>query len=72
MTSKELTHPTEKPIELLKLFIKNNSDEGDLVFDGFAGSGTTGVACKKLGRNFIGCELDESYCKIANDRIEKE
>ena len=72
VTSKELTHPTEKPIELLKLFIKNNSDINDLVFDGFAGSGTTGVACKELGRNFIGCELDESYCKIANDRIEKE
>lgn len=72
VTSKDLTHPTEKPIELLKLFIKNNSDINDLVFDGFAGSGTTGVACKELGRNFIGCELDESYYKIAKDRIEKE
>ena len=71
VTSKELTHPTEKPIELLKLFIKNNSDINDLVFDGFAGSGTTGVACRELGRRFIGCELDENYCKIANNRIEK-
>ena len=72
VSSKDLMHPTEKPIELLKLFIKNNSDEGGLVFDGFVGSGTTGVACKELGRNFIGCELDENYYKIANDRIEKE
>ena len=71
VSSKDLTHPTEKPIELLKLFIKNNSDDDDVVFDGFAGSGTTGVACKELGRRFIGCELDENYCKIANDRIEK-
>ena len=71
VSSKDLMHPTEKPIELLKLFIKNNSDEGDLVFDGFTGSGTTGIACKELGRKFIGCELDENYCKVANDRIEK-
>ena len=71
VTSKELAHPTEKPIELLKLFIKNNSDVNDLVFDGFAGSGTTGIACKELERSFIGCELDKNYCDIANNRIEK-
>ena len=63
--SSKLTHPTEKPIGLLKLFIKNNSDKGDIVFDGFAGSGTTGVACKEC------CELDENYCKIANERIKE-
>ena len=67
--SSALTHPTEKPVDLIKVLIKNNSDKGDIVFDGFAGSGTTGVACKCLDRNFIGCELDEAYCKIANERI---
>lgn len=64
-------HPTQKPLELIKRLILASSNEGDLVFDGFAGSGTTGVACKELGRNFIGCELDENYCKIANERIKE-
>lgn len=65
-------HPTQKPLELIKKLVLASSNRGDLVFDGFAGSGTTGVACKKLGRRFIGCELDENYCKIANDRIDEE
>jgi DNA modification methylase len=47
----------------------NNTNEGDLVLDNCAGSGTTGVACKNLNRNFIGIELDPKYFKIAEKRI---
>ncbi len=52
-------HPTQKPVPLMEYLIKTYTNEGDTVFDGFMGSGTTGVACKNLNRNFIGCELDE-------------
>ena len=62
-------HPTEKPVDLLELFIKNSSDENAVVFDGFMGSGSTGVACVNTNRNFIGIELDENYFKIAKERI---
>ena len=63
-------HPTEKPVDLLELFIKNSSDENAVVFDGFMGSGSTGVACVNTGRNFIGMELDPGYFEIAKKRIE--
>ena len=63
-------HPTEKPVDLLELFIKNSSDESAVVFDGFMGSGSTGVACVNTNRNFIGIELDEGYFQIAKQRIE--
>jgi len=62
-------HPTQKPVALLEDLIKTFSNEGDLVVDLTMGSGTTGVACKNTGRNFIGIELDEGYFKIAQDRI---
>lgn len=65
-------HPTEKPTELLEFYIKNSSNSGDVVLDPFMGSGSTGVACVKTGRNFIGIELDEKYFNIAKERIEKE
>jgi site-specific DNA-methyltransferase (adenine-specific) len=68
--SLKLTHPTEKPIVLLSIFIKNNSDEGDVVFDGFAGTGSTLVASARLNRNFIGFEIEPEYVKIANQRLE--
>lgn len=58
-------HPTQKPIDLLEVLIKTSSKEGDVVFDGFMGSGSTGVACLKNNRNFIGVELDEKYFEIA-------
>ena len=64
-------HPSEKPIKLMKILIKNSTNEQDKVLDPFMGSGTTGVACKELNRNFIGIELDEKYFKIAKERIEK-
>jgi site-specific DNA-methyltransferase (adenine-specific) len=50
--------------------IKNFSKENDIVLDPFMGSGTTGVACKNLNRDFIGIELDQEYFKIAKERIE--
>ena len=64
-------HPTEKPINLMKLYIENSSNEGDLVLDPFMGAGSTGIACKELNRNFIGIELDKQYFNIAKKRIEE-
>ena len=65
----ERKHPTEKPIGLMKWVIENYTKIGDTVFDPFMGSGTTGVACEMLGRNFIGCEIDPKYFTIAEKRI---
>ena len=62
-------HPTEKPIELMKFYISNSSSKGQTVLDPFMGSGSVGSACKELGRNFIGIEIDEEYYKIAKERI---
>ena len=62
-------HPSEKPIKLMEILIKNSSDEKDIVLDPFLGSGTTGVACVNTNRNFIGIELDEKYFNIAKERI---
>lgn len=62
-------HPTEKPVELMELYIKNSTKENDVVLDLFMGSGSTGVACINTNRNFIGIELDENYYRIACERI---
>ena len=62
-------HPTVKPIKLMEYLVNLVSKPGHTVLDPFAGSGTTGIACKKLNRNFIGIERDEEYCKIAEARI---
>lgn len=62
-------HPTEKPIELMRWCIELTTQPGDTVFDPFMGSGTTGVSCMQLGRNFIGCEIDQAYFAIAERRI---
>lgn len=62
-------HPTQKPVALFEYLIKTYTNEGDLVLDNCMGSGTTGVACKNLNRNFIGIELDPEYFKIAEKRI---
>lgn len=67
---KDYYHPTQKPVSLLKFLIKSYTDENDTVLDNCMGSGSTGVACKSLKRNFIGFELDEKYFKIAKERIE--
>jgi site-specific DNA-methyltransferase (adenine-specific) len=69
---KKLTkHPTEKNLELIKRFINISSNKDDLILDCFAGSGTTGVACLELGRNFILVERESEYFKMASDRINK-
>ena len=62
-------HPTQKPLALMEWVIENYTRPGDVVLDCFMGSGTTGVACMKLGRNFIGIEKDAGYFKIAERRI---
>ncbi len=62
-------HPTQKPIALFEYLIKTYTNEGETVLDNCMGSGTTGVACKNLNRNFIGIEKDEKYFKIAEKRI---
>lgn len=63
-------HPCEKPADLLEHIIKSSSREGATVLDCFMGTGSTGLACKKLGRNFIGIELSEEYVKIAQSRLD--
>ena len=70
ISSNKLTHPTEKPQDLLEIFIKQSSDEGSIIFDGFMGTGSCGIAAKKLNRRFIGIELDEKYFNIAKNRLE--
>ena len=62
-------HPTIKPLDFVKNHIFNSTQENDVVLDCFMGSGTTAIACKELGRNFLGFELNPKYCKIANDRL---
>ena len=64
-------HPTQKPVDLLEIFIKQSTDKNDVVFDGFMGSGSTGVACANTNRQFIGIELDNNYFDIASKRIEE-
>ncbi len=64
-------HPTQKPEKLVAKLILASSREGDLVFDPFLGSGTSAVVAKKLGRNFLGVELDETYACLAAKRVEQ-
>ena len=66
---KEKLHSTQKPVALCEYFIKTYTSEKMLVLDNTIGSGTTGVACLKLNRNFIGIEKEEEYVKIAEARI---
>jgi len=65
----ETDHPFEKPTSLLSRLIKNHSDEGDLIFDPFMGSGTTGVCCARFNRSFIGIEKNKEYFAIATKRF---
>ena len=62
-------HPTQKPEKLLAKIILASSNDGDLIFDPFLGSGTTSVVAKKLKRKYIGIEIDETYCCIAEKRL---
>lgn len=65
----KFTHPNCKPINIIKNLIKNSSNKDDIVLDTFVGSGTTCVACKEVGRRYIGMEIDPQYHKIAVDRL---
>lgn len=62
-------HDTEKPIELMEVLVNNSSQENELVLDPFMGVGSTGIACIKNNRNFIGIEIDENYFTIAKERM---
>lgn len=65
-------HPTQKPLAVLNRIIEASTSEGDIVFDPFNGSGTTGVACVKNKRNYLGVELNKEYINISIRRIEEE
>jgi site-specific DNA-methyltransferase (adenine-specific) len=62
-------HATQKPLNLIKRIVLASSNTGDIVMDPFMGSGTTGIACKELGRNFLGCDLNLDYVNYANNKI---
>ena len=68
-TGNEL-HPTQKPIDLFQTILSWNV--GDIIFDPFLGSGTTALAAERLGRKWIGCELEPKYCAIAQARVDAE
>ena len=65
----KLGHATPKPLDMIERMIKASSNKKDLILDCFMGTGTTAVACKKLQRNFIGCEINKEYIDIANKRL---
>lgn len=65
-------HPTQKSLTLMEELVKIHSNEHEVILDCFMGSGTTGVACRNLGRKFIGVEMNEGYFEIAKERILKE
>ncbi|SQG53158.1 DNA-methyltransferase [Streptococcus pyogenes] len=71
VSSDKLIHQNQKPIELIKRCIIKHSDAGDVIFDGFMGSGTTAVACIDTDRHFIGSEIDGEYFGIAQKRIKR-
>ena len=64
-------HQNQKPVEMIEQCIEKHSNENDVVFDGFMGSGTTAIACINTNRNYIGFELDEEYYKASIERINK-
>src|SRR3990167_485420 len=70
--SNKWQHPTQKPVELMELLIKNHSKPGDVILDPFAGSGATLEAAKKLGRKYIGVEMEERYIEMCNRRLAQE
>jgi DNA modification methylase len=73
MKNKEIRHhPTQKPTEVMRWILSKYSKDTDLILDPFMGSWTTARACKDLGRNFIGFELEEEYCRIGEERLRQE
>lgn len=71
-TLKGALHPTQKPLALCEYLIRTFTNPGDVVLDNCAGSGTTALACKNLGRDFIAIEKEKKYCQIARTRIGEE
>ena len=71
-SASKTVHPTQKPVALMEYLIKTYTNEGETVLDFTMGSGTTGVACVNLNRDFIGIEKDPEYFKIAEKRIESK
>ncbi len=69
---KSSLHPTQKPLPLIEFFIKTYSNEGDLILDNTAGSGTTGLGAKNLNRNYIMMEKDETNYKVCLERVEEK
>lgn len=65
-------HPTIKPLDIVRVLVRNSSSDGGLVFDGFLGSGTTRVACYFENRAFIGCELDKAFYEMQEKRFAEE
>lgn len=70
--NKGQVHPTQKPVDLCQYMVKTYTNEGDIVLDNCMGSGTTGIACLKTNRKFIGIEKEIKYFDIAKNRLEKE
>lgn len=70
-TKRHNSHPSEKPVALLSYLIKTYTDEGDTVLDSCTGSGSTGEACLRTGRRFIGIEKDLNYFNVAQQRLER-
>lgn len=70
--SPERFHTNQKPVELMRFLVRTYTNEGDTILDFAMGSGTTGVACLREGRSFIGIENDDHYFKVATARIERE
>ncbi len=71
LVSRELLNTIQKPEKLMERIIKASSNLGDLVFDPFCGSGTVPVVCQRLGRQFVACEINGDYCRIAEARMDK-
>ena len=65
-------HPTQKPIDLYAWILKNYAHEGDKIFDPFLGSGSSRIAAYKLGFDFVGCEIDEEYFRLSEERFQRE
>ncbi|MBI4622056.1 MAG: site-specific DNA-methyltransferase [Verrucomicrobia bacterium] len=68
-SKEKIGHPSQKPIKLIEMLVESSSREGDWVLDPFIGSGTTAEACERLGRKWIGIEIDPAYAEIAKQRI---
>ncbi|TIL67226.1 MAG: site-specific DNA-methyltransferase, partial [Mesorhizobium sp.] len=64
-------HPTQKPVAVMEWVLQETTQPGESVLDPYMGSGSTGVACLKLGRKFTGIEIDAGYFEIACDRVRK-